>query len=157
MNTKVEPIPNGYHTVTPYLTVKGGATAMEFYQKAFGAKEIMRLPGPDGKVMHAEIQIGDSRIMFADEFPEMGAVSPATLGGCASQLMLYVVNVDEFVERAVAAGAKMVRPVQDQFYGDRSGTVSDPFGHRWTIATHVEDVSEEELQKRMAAMGGECG
>jgi len=147
----VKPIPEGYHTVTPYLVVKGGARALDFYKQAFGAKELFRFPGPGGKIMHAEIKIGDSPIMLADEFPEMGATSPESLGGTPVGIMLYVENVDALFNKAVAAGAKVSRPVIDQFYGDRSGTVTDPFGHKWTIATHKEDVSPEEMQKRAAA------
>jgi PhnB protein len=148
----VKPIPDGYHTVTPYLIVKGAAEAIDFYKKAFGATEIMRFPMPDGRLGHAEIKIGDSFVMLADEFPQMLAVSPATLGGTPIGLCLYVPNVDELFNQAVAAGAKVERPVTNQFYGDRAGTVLDPFGHKWTITTHVEDVSMEEMQKRMAAM-----
>jgi PhnB protein len=148
----VKPIPEGYHTVTPYLIVKGAAQALDFYQRAFGAQESVRMPGPEGKIMHAEIQIGDSKIMLADEFPQMGAVSPQTIGGTPVGICLYVDNVDALHSQAVAAGAKVERPLQNQFYGDRSATLVDPFGHKWTIATHVEDVSPEEMQRRMTAM-----
>jgi PhnB protein len=148
----VKPIPEGYHTVTPYLIVKGAAQALDFYQRAFGAQESVRMPGPEGKIMHAEIQIGDSKIMLADEFPQMGAVSPQTIGGTPVGICLYVANVDALYQQAVAAGSKVERPLQNQFYGDRSATLVDPFGHKWTIATHVEDVSPEEMQRRMAAM-----
>lgn len=148
----VKPIPDGYHTATPYLVVKGAADAIEFYKRAFDATELFRVPGPDGAVMHAEIKIGDSIIMLADEFPQMNALSPKTIGGSPVSLMLYLPNVDEVFARTIAAGAKELRPLQNQFYGDRSGTVEDPFGHKWTISTHVEDVSPEELQRRMAAM-----
>ena len=151
MAKKVKPIPDGYHTVTPYLIVNGAAKALEFYKKAFGATEIMRFPGPDGKIGHAEIKIGDSRIMMADEFPEMGARSPLSVGGSSVNLLLYVEDVDKLASQAVAAGAKVRRKVQDQFYGDRSGTFEDPFGHVWSIATHTEDVSPAEMQKRAAA------
>jgi PhnB protein len=144
----VKPIPDGYRTATPYLYLKGGAEALEFYKKAFGAKEIMRHPMPDGRIGHAEIQIGDSRIMLADEYPEMNIRGPRSLGGSSMALMLYVEDVDSFVQRAVAAGAKVVRPIQNQFYGDRSGALEDPFGHSWYVATHVEDVSDEELRRR---------
>ncbi len=147
----VSPIPNGYHTVTPYLIVKGAAKALDFYVKAFGAKELFRFPMPDGRLGHAEIKIGDSHIMLADEFPDMGARGPETLGGSPVGLCLYVEDVDAVAEQAIAAGAKVVRPVKDQFYGDRSGTFTDPFGHQWTIATHKEDVSPEEMQRRSAA------
>jgi PhnB protein len=144
-------IPSGYHSVNPYLIVDNAARAMEFYQKAFGAHEVMRLGPPGGKIMHAEIQIGDSKVMFADEVPQMGALSPKSVGGSSVFIALYVENVDEVVARATAAGAQVLRPVQDQFYGDRSGTVLDPFGHKWTIATHKEDVSPEEIERRFAA------
>ena len=148
----VKPIPDGYHTATPYLIVKDAAGAIEFYKKAFGAKEIMRLPGPDGRVGHAEIKIGDSAIMMAEECPEMGHRSAQTLGGSPISIMLYVEDVDARFKQALAAGAKEVRPLTNQFYGDRSGTLSDPFGLTWTIGTHKEDVSPAELQKRMADM-----
>ncbi len=144
----VNPVPDGYHTVTPYLIVKGAAQAIEFYKAAFGATEVMRLPTPDGRVAHAEVQIGDSKVMLADEFPEMGATAPQ--GGTPVGLCLYLPDVDAVTERALAAGAKLERPVKDQFYGDRSGTVVDPFGHKWTISTHVEDVAPEEMGRRMA-------
>jgi PhnB protein len=148
----VKPIPDGYHTVTPYLIVSDGAKALDFYKKALGATELVRMPGPDGKVMHGEFKIGDSMVMLGSENPQMGATSPQTLGGSPVGICLYVPNVDALVAQAVAAGAKLVRPVQDQFYGDRSGTVADPFGHQWTISTHKEDVSMEEMHRRMAAM-----
>jgi len=146
----VRPIPQGYHTVTPYLVVRGAARALDFYKKAFGASELFRMPDPAGKIGHAEIQIGDSRLMLADEFPEMGAKSPDTVGGSPVGMCLYVENVDALFAQALAAGAKEERPVKDQFYGDRAGTLRDPFGHQWTIATHVEDVSPEEMHRRMA-------
>lgn len=152
MTTNVKPIPDGYHTVTPYLIIKNAANALEFYKKAFGAKELFRMPGPDGRVMHAEIQIGNSRLMLADECPEMNARSPQSLGGSPVSLLLYVENVDTFFNQAVSAGAKVDRPVKDQFYGDRSGSLSDPYGHAWHVATHVEDVPPAELEKRAAAM-----
>jgi PhnB protein len=144
----VKPIPEGYHSVTPYLIVKGAAQALEFYKKALGATEVMRMDDPSGKLMHAEIKIGDSMIMLADEFPEMGAKSPQTLGGSPVGLCVYVPNVDQQFQQAIAAGAKEERPVKDQFYGDRSGTLRDPFGHQWTIATHTEDLTPEEIGKR---------
>ena len=147
----VKPIPDGYHTATPYLIVKGAAGAIEFYKKAFGATELMRLADPSGKVGHAEIKIGNSPIMLADEFPEMGFRGPQSLGGSTVSILLYVEDVDARFSRAIAAGAKVVRPVQDQFYGDRSGTLADPFGHVWTIATHKEDVSPEEIHNRFEA------
>lgn len=144
----VKPVPDGYHTVTPYLIVKDAAKALDFYKKALGASERMCMPGPDGKVMHAEIQIGDSVVMLADEFPEMGAKSPQTIGGSPVGICLYVEDVDALFKQALAAGAKEERPVKDQFYGDRSGTLRDPFGHQWTIATHKEDLTPEEIGKR---------
>ncbi len=148
----VKPIPDGYHTVTPYLIVKDAARAIEFYKQAFGAAERMRLTDPGGRVGHAEITIGDSTIMLADEFPEMGVRSPQTLGGSPVSLALYVADVDAMADRAVAAGATVVRPVKDQFYGDRSGTFADPFGHVWTIATHKEDVAPDEMGRRFEAI-----
>jgi PhnB protein len=151
MPAQVKPIPDGYHTITPYLSIKGAAGAIDFYKKAFGATEVMRMAQPDGRVRHAELQVGDSRVMLADEFPEMDFRSPHSIGGTPVQLHMYVKNVDTVVSQAVAAGAKLVRPVQDQFYGDRSGTVADPYGHVWHVATHKEDVSMEELRKRAAA------
>lgn len=147
----VQPIPAGYHTCTPYLIIDGAAKALDYYQKAFGASEVMRLEH-GGKIGHAEIQIGDSRIMLADEFPEMGAKSPAALGGTPVGLCLYVENCDAVFDWAIAAGGKVERPLADQFYGDRSGTLIDPFGHKWTIATHKEDLSPEEITRRMEAM-----
>jgi PhnB protein len=152
--SKVSPIPQGYHSVTPYLVIKGAAQAIEYYKKVFGATEVVRMNGPDGKVGHAELQIGDSRIMLADENPSMGQghTSAATIGASPVSLYLYVPEVDRVFERAVAAGAKTLRPVQDQFYGDRSGFFQDPFGHLWGIATHVEDVSPEEMKERMKKM-----
>ena len=152
MTTKTKPVPDGYHTATPYLIVKEAAQAIEFYKRAFGAAELMRMPGPGGKIMHAEIKIGDSPIMLADEFPAMDALSPQTIGGSPISLLLYVDNVDAMLSQAVSAGAKVDRPVVNQFYGDRSGTLTDPFGHKWTIATHIEDVSPEEMQRRLEAM-----
>jgi len=151
---KTKPIPEGYHSVTPYLSVKGASRALDFYKSAFGAVELMRFPGPDGKIGHAEIQIGDSKIMLADENPGMGFIGPQTLGGTSFGLDLYVGDVDAVGAQAVKAGAKIVRAIQNQFYGDRSGTFEDPFGHRWTIATHVEDVPPDEMERRAkAAMG----
>lgn len=144
----VKPIPEGYHTVTPYLIVSGAGKALDFYRRAFGATELMRLPGPGDQVMHAEIKIGDSIIMLADEFPEMGARSPQSIGGSPVGICLYVPDVDALFQQAIAAGAKEERPVKDQFYGDRSGTLRDPFGHKWTIATHMEDLTPEEIGQR---------
>jgi len=151
MSTKIKPVPEGYHTATPYLIIKGAAAALEFYKKAFGATELLRMPKPDGRVGHAEIKIGDSIIMLADEFPEIGARSPESYGGSPVTLMLYVEDVDAVFNRAVAAGAKVDRPVANQFYGDRTGGIIDPFGHKWYLATHVEDVSPEELLRRANA------
>jgi PhnB protein len=152
MTSQVKPIPEGYHTVTPYLSIQGATRALDFYKQAFGARVLVKLDGPDGKIGHAELQIGDSRIMLADEFPNMGAKSPQTLGGSPVSLLLYVEDVDTVYKQAVAAGAKEDRPVQDQFYGDRSGSVIDPFGHKWFIATHTEDVSPEEMKRRSEKM-----
>jgi PhnB protein len=148
----VKPIPEGYHSVTPYLIVKGGAKAIEFYKKAFGATEIMRLEGTGGSLGHAEIRIGNSPVMLADEYPEMGFRSPQTLGGAGVSLMVYVEQVDAVFQRAIDAGAKELRAVQNQFYGDRSGTLQDPFGHVWTISTHVEDIPPEEMHRRSQEM-----
>ena len=148
----VKPIPDGFHSVTPYLVLRRAAQAIEFYQQAFGAVETFRLSGPDGLVAHAEIKIGQSNIMLADEMPGMEFHGPETLGGSSISLLIYVPNVDASCDRAVKAGAIVKRPVADQFYGDRSCTLVDPFGHVWCFATHIEDVSPEEMQKRMAAM-----
>lgn len=152
MTAAVKPVPEGYHTVTPYLIIRDAARAIEFYKKAFGATEFVRMPAPGGKIGHAEIKIGDSHIMLADESPEMGYRGPQSIGGSPVSIVLYLEDVDAVVGRAVAAGAKLVRPVEDQFYGDRSGGVEDPFGHSWHISTHIEDVSPEEMKKRMAAL-----
>jgi PhnB protein len=141
-------IPDGYHTVTPALTVRNGAEAIEFYKRAFGAQELMRMHGPDGKIMHAEIQVGDSRIMLGDETPDMDCLSPVTRGGTTSSLYLYVPDVDAAFQRAVSAGAKVVMPVTDMFWGDRFGQLEDPSGHRWGLATHVEDPAPEEIARR---------
>jgi PhnB protein len=153
-----KPIPEGYHSVTPYLIIKGATEAIDFYKKAFGATELFRMPAPGGKIGHAEIKIGDSPIMLADESPEMGYKSPQTLGGSPISIMIYVADVDTVFKQAIAAGGKEQRPVKDQFYGDRSGTLEDPFGHVWHVATHTEDVSPEEMERRMksytAASGG---
>jgi PhnB protein len=150
----VKPIPDEYPRVTPYLIVDGASAAIEFYARVFGASERMRMPGPDGKIGHAELQLGDSMIMLADEYPEMDQRSPKTIGGTPVTLSVYVEDVDDTFDRAVQAGAKALRPVEDQFYGDRAGQFEDPFGHRWSIATHVEDVPPEEMAKRAEAMGG---
>ncbi|RXZ45557.1 VOC family protein [Crenobacter cavernae] len=146
----VKPVPDGYHTVTPYLAILNAAAAIDFYKQAFGAVEAMRVDAPGGKVGHAELRIGDSAVMLADECPDMGFRSPQTLGGPGMTLMLYVDDVDAWFARALAAGAKTLRPLQDQFYGDRSGTLEDPFGHVWTLATHIEDLSLEEITERAA-------
>ncbi|MEX2026706.1 MAG: VOC family protein [Pirellulaceae bacterium] len=148
----VSPIPAGYHSVTPYLIVSDGKRAIEFYKHAFGATEVLRLQSPDGKIGHAEVKIGDSHVMLADEFPEMGAKSPQSIGGTPVGFCIYLANVDAAFDKAVAAGGKVERPVQDQFYGDRSGTIIDPFGHKWTLATHIEDVPQAEVERRFAAM-----
>lgn len=150
----VQPIPDGYHTVTPYLIINGAAKALDWYVEAFGAEEVMRMPMGD-KIAHAEMRIGDSHIMMTDEWPDRDTLSPTSRGGGTAMFMLYVPDVDRAFARAVAAGATVVQPVTDQFYGDRSGMIVDPFGHQWNIATHVEDVSEAELQRRLAAMGDE--
>ena len=143
-----KPVPEGYHTVTPYLVVKGAAKAIDFYKRAFNAVEMFRMDGPNGVLMHAEIKIGNSVVMMADEMPEMGAKSPATLGGTPVSLLVYVDNVDAFAAQAVSAGLKTVRPLENQFYGDRMGSYTDPFGHTWHLASHVEDVTPEEMQRR---------
>jgi PhnB protein len=148
--TKVSNPPIGYHAVTPYLTIKGCAAAIEFYKRAFGAVEGLRLDmGPD-MIAHAEVKIGDSWIMMSDEFPDMGAVGPKTRGGTSSFLMIYTEDCDAMIASAVAAGAKVTQEAKDQFYGDRTGQIEDPFGHRWAIATHLEDLSHEEVNARMA-------
>ena len=151
MPSTVKPIPEGHHAVTPYLSVKGAASAIDFYKKAFGATEVMRMPQPDGRIGHAELTIGDSRVMLADEFPDMNFRGPHSIGGTPVHLHLYVNDVDAVVAQAVAAGAKVLRPVQDQFYGDRTGSLSDPYGHVWHVATHKEDLTPEELRRRAAA------
>lgn len=148
----IPPIPPGYHSVTPYLLVRDATRALAYYREAFGAEELMRFEGPPGRIAHAEVKIGDSHVMLADENPEEGFVGPQTLGGAGVSLMLYVQDVDATFARAVAAGATVRRPVADQFYGDRVGTLADPFGHVWSIATHREDVSVEEAKRRMEAL-----
>jgi len=148
----VQAIPAGYSGVTPYLIIRDAARALDFYKKAFGATELMRFPAPGGKIGHAEMKIGEGVFMLADESPEMGHTSPQTLGGTAITLMFYVTDVDAQFAKAVAAGGTIKQPLKDQFYGDRSGTITDPFGHIWTIATHKEDLSPEEVQRRMAAL-----
>ena len=147
-----KPIPEGYHSVTPYLICKGAAGAIEFYKKALGAKELFRMNDPGGTIGHAELLIGDSHVMLADESPDGQWRSPQSVGGTPVTMMLYVRDVDATFREALAAGAHVVRDVQDQFYGDRSGTIADPFGHVWTIGTHVEDVSPDEMARRMAQL-----
>ncbi len=151
----VQTTPAGYHSVTPYLIVDNAVKALEFYQKALNAKELFRLPitgsGKKQKIGHAEIKIGDSQLMLSDEYPEMDARSPKSLGGTPASFMIYVADVDKAFEQAIKAGAKAIQPVQDQFWGDRTGTLVDPFGHKWTLGTHVEDVPPQELQRRMEA------
>lgn len=146
----VKPIPEGYHTIVPYLLVRNAAAAIDYYKKVFGAQEVDRFE-MNGRIGHADLIIGDSHLMLADEHPEMGYVGPESLGGTTFGLALYVDNVDELFQRAVDNGAKVERPVADQFYGDRTGTLIDPFGHKWSISTHVEDVSREEMMRRAAA------
>jgi PhnB protein len=150
----VKPIPEGYQHVTPYLCVDGASAAIDFYRSVFGATERVRMDAPDGRIGHAEVQVGDSVIMLADEHPDIGFLSPKTIGGTPVTFSIYVEDADATFERAVSAGAKALRPVENQFYGDRSGQFEDPFGHRWNVATHVEDVSPEEMAKRMAEAGG---
>jgi PhnB protein len=151
--SKVNPVPDGHHTLTPYLICDGAAAALEFYKRAFGAEELFRMQGPAGKIGHAEMRIGDSTFMLADCHPEAGARSPQQLGGSPVSLLLYTPDVDAMVKRAVEAGAKLFAPVEDKFYGDRMGGVQDPFGHRWHVGTHVEDVDPAELERRAAAAG----
>ena len=152
MPAPVKPIPDGYHAITPYLVISGAAAAIDFYKRAFGATEVLRMPDPSGqKIGHAELKIGDASFMLADEYPDMGHRSPASLGGTPVSMLVYVENVDQVVAQALAAGATELRPVADQFYGDRVGMVADPFGHVWSIATHVEDVPSDELLLRAAA------
>jgi PhnB protein len=152
----VKPVPDGYHTVTPYLAVDDAAKAIEYYTKAFGAKERLRMKGPDGKIGHAELEIGDSLIMLSDPFPQASTKPPNELGGTSASVFLYVEDVDAVVKRAVDTGATITMEIADQFWGDRFGSVTDPFGHQWSIATHVEDLSPEEIEERgkaaMAAM-----
>ena len=151
MTTKIKPIPDGYHTLSAYLTVRGASDALEFYKKAFAATELMRLHMPDGKIAHAECKIGDSIFMISDENPECGSTSPETLGGSPVTLHLYVPDVDAVFSDAIKAGAKAAMPPDNQFWGDRMGKVVDPFGHHWLIATHIEDVDTSEIPGRMAA------
>jgi PhnB protein len=151
----VKPIPDGYPQVIPYLSIDGANAAIDFYQKVFGAKERMRMTGPGDKIGHAELELGDSLIMLADTFPDMGGTSPKAIGGTPVSVMVYVTDVDACFQRALDNGATTVNEVADQFYGDRSGQFEDPFGHKWYVASHVEDVPEDEMEKRAAAaMGG---
>jgi PhnB protein len=154
--TKVKPIPEGMHSLTPHLVCAGAANAIEFYKKAFGATELSRLPGPDGKLMHGAVRIGDSTLMLVDEMPQWGALGPKSLKGSPITMHLYVTDVDAAFAKAVAAGATVKMPVSDMFWGDRYGQVEDPFGHRWSIATHTRDLTDEEIKKGMATMGGDC-
>lgn len=151
MKSNVKPIPDGYHALTPYLYIRGAAKAIDFYKAAFGAEELFRMEGAPGTIGHAELRIGDSIFMLADEEPKWNIKSPETLGGSGSALMVYVNDVDAVYDQAIAAGATIVRPVKDQFYGDRTGCLLDPFGHNWTVATHVEDLSPEEIGQRAKA------
>lgn len=148
----VKPIPEGYRSITPYLCVDGAAQAIDFYKRAFGATELFRMAQPDGRIGHAEIRIGDSRIMLADEYPDMDFRSPKHYGGSPIGIHLYVDDVDATVNRAIAAGAHLLKQVSDQFYGDRNGAVQDPYGHRWYVSTHIEDLSTEEIERRRAAL-----
>jgi PhnB protein len=151
---KAKPVPDGHHTVTPYLAIRDAAKAIEFYKNAFGAEELFRMPGADGKIMHAEILIGDSPLMISEEMPDYGVKSPQALGGTPVNIFLYVENVDKVFDQAVKAGATVTTPVADQFWGDRYGKLADPFGHEWSVATHIEDVAPDEMAKRAAkAMG----
>ncbi|HEX4044740.1 MAG TPA: VOC family protein [Gammaproteobacteria bacterium] len=150
--TKVLAVPKGYHSITPYLMISNAAKAIDFYKKVFGAKEVMRVEHTPGKINHAELQIGDSKIMLSDECPEMNARSPQTYGGSPVSIHLYVKNVDAVVNQAVAAGAKLFKPIETMFYGDRSGMLTDPYGHLWCVSTHVENVSAAEMKKRMAKL-----
>ncbi|MGH9555127.1 MAG: DUF1761 family protein [Terriglobales bacterium] len=152
---KVKAVPDGYHSVTPYLVVRGAAKAIDFYQQAFGAKELSRVPGPGGSIVHAEIQIGDSRLMLADENPEQGARSPQSLNGTPVNIFLYVSDMDAVYQQAVKAGAKGTTPPTNMFWGDRYGEVTDPLGHHWSLATHVEDVSPEEMARRLEALSSQ--
>jgi PhnB protein len=150
----VKPIPDGYPRVTPYLYIDGAAEAIDFYVKVFGAEERMRMGGPDGKIGHAELQIGESLIMLADEHPDLNVRGPKAVGGTPVAISVYVEDVDAVFEAAVDAGAKELRPLENQFYGDRTGMFEDPFGHHWSVATHVEDVPPDEMEKRAAEMAG---
>jgi len=154
----VKPIPEGYHSITPYLVLKGAASAIEYYKKAFGAEETVRMNGPDGRIGHAELKIGDSHVMLSDPFPQSSTTPPTELGGTSGSIFMYVEDVDAVVQKAVDAGATVTMEVEDQFWGDRFGSITDPFGHIWSIATHIEDLTPEEIEERgkaaMAAMAG---
>jgi PhnB protein len=154
MSGKVHYIPDGYHSVTPYLYIDGAAAAIDFYKKAFGAIETVRMSNPDGKIGHAEIKIGDSHVMLADENEPMKIYGPKHYGGVSGSLMVYIEDVDSVFQQAIDAGATVTRPVADQFYGDRTGGLEDPFGHHWYLATHLRDVSPEEMKAAMQAMAG---
>jgi PhnB protein len=157
MTNRIKAVPEGYHTLTPHLVVKGASQAIEFYKKAFGAEEITRMPGPDGKsVMHAELKIGDSRLFLVDEFPEMGSLGPQGIGGTPVVIHVYVEDADAVFNQAVAAGAQMRMPLEDAFWGDRYGQITDPFGHRWSLATHKEDLTPEEIGRRAQAAFAGC-
>ena len=157
MTTRIKPIPEGFHTITPHLVVKGATQAIEFYKKAFGAEEIVRMPGPDGQsVMHAELKIGDSRLWLVDEFPAMGSLGLRGVGGKPVTIHLYVEDADAIFNQAVAAGAEVRMAMQDAFWGDRYGLIVDPFGHKWSLATHKEDLTPEDLAKRAQAAFGGC-
>ena len=151
MSNRVKPVPEGYHTATPYLTVRGAAKAIDFYKRALGATELFRMPGPDGKIMHAELVLGDSRLMLADESDRSETRAPDTLKGSSASIFLYVDDVDESFKRAVDAGAKVNQPLQNMFWGDRFGKVTDPFGHKWMLASHIEDITPEQLEERISA------
>lgn len=157
MNNQVKPIPSGFHTLTPHLVVKDASQAIEFYKKAFGAEELSRAPGPDGKsLMHADLKVGDSHLFLVDEFPEMDCRGPQSIGGTPVTIHMYVEDVDTAFEKALAAGAQVRMPVADMFWGDRYGVLTDPFGHAWSLATHKEDLSEEEIGKRAEAAFSGC-
>ena len=155
MNAPVSPVPAGYHSVTPYLLIKGASDAVEFYKKAFGATEVLRLQDPEGRISHGEICIGNSHVMLADEHPEMDFLGPQTRGGTTVSLLIYVEDADAVFAQAIAAGATEMRPLCDQFYGDRSGTVVDPWGHVWSIATHIEDLTPDEITRKFQEFFGE--
>jgi PhnB protein len=153
----VQPIPEGYHSLTPYLAVEDADKAIEFYKDAFGAQELLRMPGPDGKIAHAELEIGDSKLMLSDPFPQSNVKPPSERGGPTASIFMYVEDVDAIFEQGQRAGAKVVSELEDMFWGDRFGTLSDPFGHVWSIATHKEDLSEKEMAERSKAAMAEMG